>query len=690
MYEASFGLQRRPFSATPDATCFLSAGPIQAALDEIMVCIEQGQGIAVLTAPAGVGKTLLCERICRELTSRFQAVFLRHASFLTRRALLQTLLCELNHAYHHPSEHELRLALFPAIRALRPQREALVVVCDEAHHLPESLLEELRILADFAEAGRPLVRLVLAGQLSLEENLIQPALEAFNQRIRAQVTLPTFDRATSLDYLDYRITWGGGRTAEILTPAAMDLIVQVSDGIPRCINQLADHSLLLAFVAEQKPVGEEIIREALNDLRQLPLHWNESASSGRSASTDAGFSVDRDFELDEVDTSPQPVRHNLAEPFPATESARGATYSFESSLDDFTGASQPSLMQNGKTDIPAEVSAEQTIASKTTISTGVPRTGSTRVPRTGSTGVPRTGDSTDFASTDLDSTATLPIEADSDDWRQTIELFRIPPGAAHHGSRPLPDSAAASAPSVEFYEELIVDRYATIDAGLPPTPVSPPRDTHSHRDTTVLTEVQLASSKNIVAEVSSPLLFPSVNLPQSDPGRHGVRSHHETVMRLTGVDLTDYNLERDDEELTDEKIAEPPAATSVVTGELTNQVFEPIEEHPLDSWDRSPALEANLNPPFETDRITGRIDTAHECARPAGILETENQAILTTLRRENHAAAPSTKDHQESFSPGKTRHPVWESVETESVAAEPQTRPFQYLFSMLRRKQQQS
>ena len=235
MYEASFGLQRRPFSATPDATCFLSAGPIQAALDEIMVCIEQGQGIAVLTAPAGVGKTLMCERICRELTSRFQAVFLRHASFLTRRALLQTLLCELNHAYHHPSEHELRLALFPAIRALRPQREALVVVCDEAHHLPESLLEELRILADFAEAGRPLVRLVLAGQLSLEENLIQPALEAFNQRIRAQVTLPTFDRATSLDYLDYRLTWGGGRTAEIFTPAAMDLIVQVSDGIPRCI-----------------------------------------------------------------------------------------------------------------------------------------------------------------------------------------------------------------------------------------------------------------------------------------------------------------------------------------------------------------------------------------------------------------------------------------------------------------------
>src|SRR5262249_46071326 len=151
MYEASFGLTRRPFAATPDATCFLSAAPIQAALDELVVCVEQGQGIGVLTAPAGTGKTLLCERLRFELGERFETVLLRHASFLTRRALLQTVLCELNHSYHHPSEQELRLELFPTIRALAPKREALVLICDEAHQLSDSLLEELRILADFAE-----------------------------------------------------------------------------------------------------------------------------------------------------------------------------------------------------------------------------------------------------------------------------------------------------------------------------------------------------------------------------------------------------------------------------------------------------------------------------------------------------------------------------------------------------------
>lgn len=278
MYESFFGLKRRPFAATPDPQCFLASGSMQAALDEIVVCIEQGQGIAIVSAPAGTGKTLLCERLRSELGSPFESVLLRHASFLTRRALLQTILCELSHAYRQQDEQELRLELMPAIRALRPQREALVLICDEAHQLSEDLLEELRILSDLAEQGRPLVRLVLVGQLGLEETLARPGMEALNQRIRAHVCLETLDRAGSLDYIDYRLTWAGGRTEEVFSAEALDLVSRAADGVPRCLNQLCDHAMLLAYVAEQQPVPPTIIRDALQDLRQLPLHWNETAT----------------------------------------------------------------------------------------------------------------------------------------------------------------------------------------------------------------------------------------------------------------------------------------------------------------------------------------------------------------------------------------------------------------------------
>jgi general secretion pathway protein A len=267
MYEDQFLLKRRPFAATPDPRCFLASGQIQSALDELVVCVEQGQGVAVVSAPAGTGKTLLCERLRSELESRFQVVLLPHASFLTRRAILQSILADLNHSYRRQDEQELRLELSPAIRALSPKREAMVLILDEAHMLAEDLLEELRILSDLSDHGRPLVRLVLVGQPGIEETLARPSLEALNQRIRAHVCLDSFDRATAVDYIDYRITWAGGRTGEIFTPDALDLIYRASDGVPRCINQLCDHALLLAYVAEQKPVTAATIREALKDLQ---------------------------------------------------------------------------------------------------------------------------------------------------------------------------------------------------------------------------------------------------------------------------------------------------------------------------------------------------------------------------------------------------------------------------------------
>lgn len=287
MYEAFFELRRRPFATTPDPNCWFGPGPIRAALDELVVCTEQGQGIGVLVAPAGAGKTLLCERLLAELSDRFDAVLLRHATFQTRRALLQTLLCELDQPYDRPSDQELRLGLAPVLKRLHHQGRALVLIVDEAHQLSEPLLEELRILADQSLDGQPLVRLILAGQLALEEKLALPGLQALNQRIRAHVCLPTLTQAETRDYIDYRLTWAGGRTDEILTDEALDVIVRACDGLARCVNQLCDHALLLGYVSEERPLSAQTVTEALADLQHLPLPWNSLAVARREQRAEA-------------------------------------------------------------------------------------------------------------------------------------------------------------------------------------------------------------------------------------------------------------------------------------------------------------------------------------------------------------------------------------------------------------------
>ena len=70
MYEAQFNLRKRPFSTTPDPDCFFASEPIQDLVDELVLRAESGQGIGILTAEAGTGKSLICRRIAAELSAK--------------------------------------------------------------------------------------------------------------------------------------------------------------------------------------------------------------------------------------------------------------------------------------------------------------------------------------------------------------------------------------------------------------------------------------------------------------------------------------------------------------------------------------------------------------------------------------------------------------------------------------------
>jgi len=701
MYEASFGLKRRPFAATPDATCFLNAAPVQAALDELVVCVEQGQGIAVLTAPAGAGKTLLCERLRQELDDRFETVLLRHASFLTRRALLQTVLCELNYAYNHPSEQELRLELFPAIRALQPKREALVLICDEAHQLNDSLLEELRILADFAEAGRPLVRLVLAGQLSLEEKLTEPSLEAFNQRIRAQVSLATFDQAGSLDYIDYRLTWAGGRTDETFTPEALDLIARASDGVPRCINQLADHTLLLGFVAEQRPVTAALVREALSDLRQLPLHWNEPTSRD-TADQESVSSIETSSHARLLETSSASSSYS----YEPTSSER--EYGSESSSHSGHSHHATAAIEfvSFETDSTGESNAQETAPSHSVEIGRVPehRTRASELPEYGTTPLTDSSISRRLQFHDLLRDAYIaakqPIsmgladEPSNDEELHSLNtsdsFAKLMSTSSDYttGEPTSKNVEPTNRPMNTVYEEVIVDRYAAIDAGFAPPAVS-------QTDTSPTDQVRAGSSDNPVALQIGAAYFSAET--SSEP----TVESFATSSALAGHCNDDEGLsETDDRFLNDSTTTLASSLdindTLLITDEVPQFVASfakskllqlPAAKHVPDELDQHLATYHDAVKASSVEQIADEIYSLGQSLRPMGGLSDSAESILNSLQIE---VADLQTDLQATVQlpPPVPTETAWESVETAPVEKSTETRPFRYLFSLLRRKQQ--
>lgn len=325
MYEEFFGLQRRPFSATPDPNCFVPLETHQGVLDALAVSCERGQGIGVLTGEAGLGKSLVGLRLAFELQPTFATVFLGHSAYATRRALLQAILFELNRPYDRKAEQELRLDLAAALKSLRTEKQGFVLIVDEAHRLSLPLLDEIRLLTLLADGGEPLARVVLIGDRELEERLADPALAAFNQRVCCQVDLAPLTQIESLEYLSANLELAGGDAEELFTEDALAFLAKAADGVPRCLNHLADHALLLAYVTERRPVSVEIVREALDDLKQLPLHWNDPVSGGEIY---RGLSQRPPMEDSAVDLWPQHEQKMEVEPQEANtwdESAFGGS-----------------------------------------------------------------------------------------------------------------------------------------------------------------------------------------------------------------------------------------------------------------------------------------------------------------------------------------------------------------------------
>jgi type II secretory pathway predicted ATPase ExeA len=273
-----YGLKEAPFGGRGH----LVFAPVPSRL-EPLEALEQalldGQGIAVLTAAAGLGKSALCRELEHRLSAGWLVAVLPEAGYTTRRSLLQAILYELGLPYTGLTEQEARLRLLESIRDRGPTKSGLILIADEAQRLNDRLLEELRSLINHDEDGQPLIRLLLCGDLVLEERLIDPALSSLNQRVVCHETLLPLSHEESAQLIDYRITRAGGDGWEhVFTRTAMELLCLVCDGSPRNLEQLAKRSLQIADEHREPRISAEAVRQGLEELKELPLQWNEPSN----------------------------------------------------------------------------------------------------------------------------------------------------------------------------------------------------------------------------------------------------------------------------------------------------------------------------------------------------------------------------------------------------------------------------
>ena len=201
-------------------------------------------------------------------------MFLGHCEFAGALELWRTILFELGQDFASLAVDEAELVVLRAARELRSEHDGLLVIADDADSLSDALLDELRRLTVQRHDGRPVVQLVLSGTYHLEERLANPELQQVAERVGRQIVLEALTREQSREYLQHRIAAVEGTVTDVFSEAALQSIAAASDGNLQCLDQLADHALLLGFANEERPVSDATVAAALEDLKGLSLPWN--------------------------------------------------------------------------------------------------------------------------------------------------------------------------------------------------------------------------------------------------------------------------------------------------------------------------------------------------------------------------------------------------------------------------------
>ncbi len=266
MIESHFGLNRRPFPATPDLNCYYPATSHERTVARLLEGLHDGEGIVLLTAAPGMGKTLLGHLLLDKFGDSVQASFLFHTHLRDRAGLLQALLYDLSLPHEGRGEQEMRLALIDHLLARYRDGQKTIFLIDEAHHLNSDLLEELRLLGNLeGQAGRA-VQVVLIGCPEILHTLGHPGLAAMRQRLAVRARIEPLGLEEAADYLLHHVRAAGGRPERIFGMEALEILARQTGGVPRLLNQAGQLSLKLAAENGLSEVEVEIALEAISSL----------------------------------------------------------------------------------------------------------------------------------------------------------------------------------------------------------------------------------------------------------------------------------------------------------------------------------------------------------------------------------------------------------------------------------------
>lgn len=267
-YEAFYGFREPPFNLTPDPKFMFMAPDQREALAYLTYGIQERKGFLVLTGEVGIGKTLIVRTLLNQLDESIETAIVMNA-MLTFKQLLCMAMIDFGLPVRGYGKVDMLLTFQQFLLRLRDQDRNAVLVIDEAQNLTPVSLEEFRLLSNLETSTQKLIQIVLVGQTELKGLLASHRLRQLRQRIPGVWELQPLGDDGVGEYMEHRIRIASkSHSGGIFAEDAVEQVARYSRGIPRVINVVADRSLLIGYVNDQKRIGAQIVRTAIEELER--------------------------------------------------------------------------------------------------------------------------------------------------------------------------------------------------------------------------------------------------------------------------------------------------------------------------------------------------------------------------------------------------------------------------------------
>jgi general secretion pathway protein A len=262
LYLQYYSLKENPFQDTANPKYFWLGEGQSEAFAILKFGIEKGEGITLLTGDVGTGKTVLVKYLAGLLKNEFKIAKINDSDIESLDFLYF-----LADSLQLPNKFEDKKDFFAYIdEEYSKTKKKMLIIMDEAHRATKSLLNDLDLMAKIKRDNEQLINIVLIGQNPLIELVKEIKPNGNKQKDSIVCHLRSLTKNETNEYIKHRLKIAGTER-NLFSLGAIGKIFQYSGGIPRVINTICDHALMIGYSTDLKKIKSSVIKECAEDLQ---------------------------------------------------------------------------------------------------------------------------------------------------------------------------------------------------------------------------------------------------------------------------------------------------------------------------------------------------------------------------------------------------------------------------------------